>query len=179
MHHEITKIPLKNKQEIKGFLLAFHIGFFITTNSTQWKFCILLFKKKWMHMYSTRWWMGGACAFQTVCAMPSRIQKYLFIVSLEVLSYSFPNGATSVSIGGLILHRWAFFFPFFSFPSLKKLQFGSTSVLALLSFIFWSRPFCRNFIGFRFHHSISIYQKLYSSMWYSFFGFLIFFLALF
>ena len=70
-------------------------------------------------------------------------------------------------------------FPLLLSPSLKKLQFGSTSVLAFLISIFWSRPFCKNFIGFRFHHSISIYQKIYSSMWYSFFRFLIFLLALF
>jgi len=107
-------------------------------------------------MYNTRGWMGGAWAFQTVCAMPSRIQKCLFIVSLKALSCSFPDGVTSVSIGGLILHRWAFFFPFFSLSFLKKLQFGSTSILALLISIFWSRPFCRYFIGYWFRHNINL-----------------------
>lgn len=49
-----------------------------------------------------------------------------------------------------------FFFPFFSLSFLKKLQFGSTSILALLISIFWSRPFCRYFIGYWFRHNINL-----------------------
>jgi len=54
----------------------------------------------------------------------------------------------------------------------------STSILTLLIF-FLSYPFCRNFICFQFHHSISLYQILYSPIWSSFFWFLIFFLGFF
>lgn len=58
-----------------------------------------------MHMNNTHEWKGGACAFKTVCIVPSRIQKYLFIMLLEALSCFFPNKAASVFVGGLILYR--------------------------------------------------------------------------
>jgi len=50
----------------------------------------------------------------------------------------------------------------------------SISVIVLLIFYFLFRPSCRSFIFFQFHHSISVYQILYSPMWSLFFGFLIF-----
>jgi hypothetical protein len=99
-------------------------------------YLVIFLKKKWVHMYNTRGWMGGACVFQTVCAMLCRIQKCLFIMSLEALLCSFLDGVTSVFIGGLILHRWAFFFLFFSLPPLKNYSLVQLQSLLFLFLFF-------------------------------------------
>jgi hypothetical protein len=73
----------------------------------------------------------------------------------------------------------------FSLPTLKNyslilLVIGiSTSVIILLISHFQSWFSCKNFICFQFYHSIIIYQILYSLIWSSFFGFLIFYFCTF
>jgi hypothetical protein len=55
----------------------------------------------------------------------------------------------------------------------------STSVIIFLISHFRSWFSCKNFICFQFYHSIIIYQILYSLIWSSFFGFLIFYFCTF
>jgi hypothetical protein len=84
---------------------------------------------------------------------------------------------------GLALVDLLFFL--FSLPTLKNynlilLVIGiSTSVIIFLISHFRSWFSCKNFICFQFYHSIIIYQILYSLIWSSFFGFLIFYFCTF
>jgi hypothetical protein len=75
------------------------------------------------------------------------------------------------------LRWWSFFFPSSLLPKNYSLILLivdiSTSVVIFFIFNFWSWPFYKSFI----YYSITIHQILYSLMWSSFFGFLIFILG--
>jgi hypothetical protein len=180
MHHEITKIPFKKKSWDQGAFIGFSHWFFYNYkfNSMEILYFVIFFKKNGCTCTAL---VGGWEAL-----VPFKQCVHSLLESKSVFSscrwkrchvlFLMERQVSPLVVWFCTL---SLFSPFFSLPSLKKLQFGSTSVLAIFIFIFWSRSFCRNFIGFRFHYSISIYQKLYYSMWYSFFGFQFFFLALF
>jgi hypothetical protein len=54
--------------------------------------------------------VGGARALWAVHVAPPSIQKYLFAMLLEALSYPLPYGVMHVGFGGPVSHRWIFFF---------------------------------------------------------------------
>jgi hypothetical protein len=54
--------------------------------------------------------VGGARALWAVHVAPPSIQKYLFAMLLEALSYPLPYRVMHVGFGGLVSHRWTFFF---------------------------------------------------------------------
>ena len=75
-------------------------------------------------------------------------------------------------------------FSFFPLYSLKIIAWPYWLLIFQFQFLFFwflilSWSFCRIFIYFQFHHSITIYQILYSPIWLSFLWFLVFCLCLF
>ena len=105
-----------------------------------------------------------------------------FALSLESSSSPLSIGEWCMShlIVGFYINEFFFFIYFLKNYSLAFLVVDiSTSVFIFLISIFLSWPFYKNFICFQFHLSILNYQILYCSMWYSFFGFLIFILSTF
>jgi len=54
--------------------------------------------------------VGDARALWAVHVAPLSIQKYLFVMLLEALSYPLPYGVMHVGFGGPVSHRWTFFF---------------------------------------------------------------------
>jgi hypothetical protein len=87
--------------------------------------------------------VGGARALWAVHVAPPSIQKYLFAMLLEALSYPLPYGVMHVGFGGLVSHRWTFFFS----SSLENYNFNfylvdiSTSEFIHLFFYFCSWSF--------------------------------------
>jgi hypothetical protein len=75
-------------------------------------------------MWHTLLRVGGVRIFQAVHAMPPNIKRYTFTMLLETLSYSFPDGATCVSVGSPVCYNepW-FFFSISHFNKTKLLQF--------------------------------------------------------
>jgi len=65
--------------------------------------------------------MGGDRSLRVACVTPRGVKKMLFRRVIEsVVKFSY-CGVTRISVGGLIWHRWTFFF-FSLLP--RKLQFS-------------------------------------------------------
>jgi hypothetical protein len=67
-------------------------------------------------MFGTRQHVKGTLIFKTMRSTPSRVQKYLYVVSLQESSCPLHFGATRVNVRWLVCHWWTFiFFPSFLF----------------------------------------------------------------
>ena len=119
------------------------------------------------------------------CDVSQHPKKLFYYVVGSVAIFSFYwCGAYLRWWSGMLLVGLYFIFSYsLSFYENYKLTLlvvnNSISVPILLIFLFWSYPSYKSFICFQFHHWIPIYQILYSLIWSSLFGFLIFCLGLF
>ena len=108
---------------------------------------------------------------------------YHVIGSVTVFSFYWCGAYIRWWSGMLLVGLYFIFSCSLSFYEIYKLTLlvanNSTSVPILMIFLFWSCLSYKRFICFQFHHWISIYQILHSSIWSTLFRFLIFCLGLF
>ena len=173
----MIKMLLKEKNikiEVKRVFFVFSQWFFYYYWVSSGKFSIWLNKvKKDKHVYNFMRYMWGFLTSKNALLMRRwKCHHVLFHMEqhMSTLVVWFVVGES-------------FFFFFFSLFSLENYSLTlfvidiSISVLILLIYIFCFWPFCKSFICFQFHPSISIYQKLYFPIWFLFFWFLFFSLS--
>jgi hypothetical protein len=89
-------------------------------------------------MFGTRQHVKGTLIFKTMRSTPSRVQKYLYVVSLQESSCPLHFGATRVNVRWLVCHWWTFiFFPSFLFIPPKITGWYSLLLVFQILFLFF------------------------------------------